>query len=346
MKSAPLLLPAAALAALLAGCGKSAAPAALADPAAALPPAKVRVVPIAAESLPIFTAVSGTIRPVQHAAIAAKVMGVIEELPVTLGQRVRAGDLLAKISAGEITARVAQAQSQLNLVRRDLERERSLLAKGASTADLVRTLEDRAALAQAAVREAEVMLGYATLRAPFDGVVARKLAHAGDLASPGTPLLELEAAAGFQVEAAVPDTLAAALAPGASFAVEMPATGRTFQAALAETSPAGDPHARSLLVKLAVPAGTAVHTGQFARVQIPGTPARALLVPAAALAPLGQMERIFVAGENHRAQLRLVKSGATRGDRVEILAGLSAGERVIVAPPATLREGQALEVQP
>ncbi len=345
MKSASLLLPAAALAALLAGCGKP-APAALADPAAALPPVRVRVATVRAENVPVLTAVSGTIRPVQHAAIAAKVMGTIEELPVTLGQRVRAGDLLAKISAGEIGARVAQAQSQLNLVRRDLERERSLLAKGASTADLVRTLEDRAALAQAAVREAEVMLGYATLRAPFEGVVSRKLAHAGDLASPGSTLLELEAAAGFQVEAAVPDTLAAVLAPGASFAVEIPATGQTFQAALAETSPAGDPHARSLLVKLAVPAGPVVRTGQFARVQIPGTPVRALLAPAAALAPLGQMERIFVAGENHRAQLRLVKSGTARGDRVEILAGLNDGERVIVAPPATLREGQALEVQP
>jgi hypothetical protein len=58
------------------------------------------------------------------------------------------------------------------------------------------------------------------------------------------------------------------------------------------------------------------------------------------------MERVFVAGEGNRAVLRLVKTGATRDGRVEILAGLAANERVVLAPPAGLREGQPLEVQP
>ena len=61
---------------------------------------------------------------------------------------------------------------------------------------------------------------------------------------------------------------------------------------------------------------------------------------------IGQMERVFVVGPNNRAVLRLVKSGATRGDRVEILSGLDDGERVVVAPPAALREGQTLELLP
>jgi multidrug efflux pump subunit AcrA (membrane-fusion protein) len=95
-----------------------------------------------------------------------------------------------------------------------------------------------------------------------------------------------------------------------------------------------------------VPAGTAVRSGQFARVALQGTALRTHLVPAAALSPQGQMERIFVAGENNRAVLRLVKSGAARGDRLEIVAGLTEGERVVVAPPAGLREGQSLEVLP
>lgn len=74
------------------------------------------------------------------------------------------------------------------------------------------------------------------------------------------------------------------------------------------------------------------------------------LAPAAALSTFGQMERVFVVGENNRAVLRLVKSGSLHGptDRqsVEILSGLSENERVIVAPPATLREGQPLEIIP
>lgn len=335
-----LLLPAAVI--LLAGCSRPAG----STPAATLPPVKVRLAVAAAEDLPALTEVTGTIRPVQRAQLAAKVMGAITELPVTLGQRVAAGDLLVRIAAGEITARVAQAQAQFNVARRDLERERDLLGKGASTADMVRGLEDRFALTQAMVREAEVMLGYAEIRAPFAGVVARRLANAGDLASPGFPLLELEGTADFQVEASLPDTLAAGLRPGAVLTVEVPAAGLGFPAPLAEISSAADPQARSVLAKLTVPAGTAVRSGQFVRVQVPGAPVRRLLVPATALSQLGQMERVFVVGEGNRAVLRLVKSGAVREGRVEILAGLDAGERLVAHPPAGLRDGQTLEILP
>ena len=82
------------------------------------------------------------------------------------------------------------------------------------------------------------------------------------------------------------------------------------------------------------------------RATVAGPARRTLLAPAAALTPFGQMERVFVAGGDGRAVLRLVRTGAASADRVEILAGLEAGERVVLAPPATLREGQPLEVQP
>ena len=328
--------------ALLAGCSDRPTP----ETAASLPPAKVRVATLHIEDLPMLTEITGTVRPVQHAMIAAKVMGTIEELPVTLGQRIRAGDLLVKISAGEISARVLQAQSQLNQVQRDLTRERDLLLKGASTSDMVKGLEDRFAMTQAMVREAEVMLGYATVRAPFDGVVARKLAETGDLASPGMPLLEVEGIGNFQIETGIPDSLASRLNVGTLFAVVVPAAGASFEGRLGELSPAADPYAHTVSAKISVPAVVNVRSGQFARVQVPGAPARALLVPAAAVTTYGQMERVFVVGEGDHAVLRLVKTGAARGDRIEILAGLSDGDRIIVNPPAGLREGQPLEIQP
>jgi membrane fusion protein (multidrug efflux system) len=345
----PRLLPVLGAAALLLAAGCTKTPPA-GTTAAPLPSVQVRVENARTENVPVLTEVSATVRPLQRAQIAAKLMGAIEELPVTLGQRVRAGDLVAKIAAGEMAARVAQAQSQLNVARRDLERERALLGKGASTADTVRGLEDRLTLTQAMLREAEVMLGYATIRAPFAGVVARKPANAGDLASPGMILLEIEGTDAFQIEAPVPDSLAATLVPGISLAVEIPAAGLKFQAALAELSSAADPDARSVLARLTVPAGTAARSGQYARVLLPGAPVRAILVPAAALSKFGQMERIFVVGENNRAVLRLVKSGALHGptgqESIEILSGLTGDERVVVAPPAILREGQPLEIAP
>jgi RND family efflux transporter MFP subunit len=342
MKPVRIITPLLAFA-LIAGCSRSEETAA--NAAANLPLARVRVAVAQVENVPSLTEITGTVRPVQRAMIAAKVMGAIEELPVTLGQPVRAGDLLVKISAGEISAKVLQAQSQLNMARRDLERERDLLAKSASTSEMVKGLEDRFTMTQAMVSEAETMLGYATVRAPFDGVVARKLANAGDLSVPGLPLLEIEGTAAFQIEAGVPDSLAAQLAVGTPLVVDVPAAGVAFTGTLVELSSASDAFARNVPAKISVPAGTAVRSGQFARVQVPGAPVRTLLAPAAAVSALGQMERVFVAGEN-RAILRLVKTGATRGDRVEILSGIAEGDRLILNPPVGLREGQGLEVQP
>ncbi len=311
---------------------------------AALPPARVRLAPARLESLPGLTEVTGTIRPAHHARLAAKIMGTVADLPVSLGQPVRSGELLVKISAAEIGARVVQARAQLNLAGRDLGRERDLLAKGASTAETVRGLEDRYTQTEAAWQEAETMQGYTDIRAPFDGVIARKFVQAGDLASPGQPLLEVEGRSGFEVEAAVPESLAATLASGTTLAGE--ADGTAFTGTVSEMSSTADAATRCVDVKLALPADTAVRSGQFVRLQIPGAGVPTLLVPGTAVTRNGQMEYVFLAGTEAQAVLRLVRTGGSRGGGTEILSGLAAGDEVVVNPPAGLREGRLLEVQP
>jgi RND family efflux transporter MFP subunit len=287
---------------------------------------------------------TGTVRSARHAWIAARVMGSIEAMPVVLGQRVRAGDVLLRLSAGEISARLAQTQAQVAYTQRELERERDLLAKGAGTAESVRGLEDRLRLATAARQEAEAMAGYMVLRAPFSGAVSRRLVKAGDLASPGQPLLEIEGDAGLEIEAMVPESTAIKLAVGQR--VPAVADSVRFQADITELAAAADPATRTVEARLAVPAGTAVHSGQFVRLLLPAPTSPNLLVPSPALTAHGQMERVFVVGADGRAILRLVRSGRTEGDRVVILAGLNENERVVIDPPATLREGQPLEALP
>jgi RND family efflux transporter MFP subunit len=328
--------------ALLAGCSKHSADSASAAPA--LPTARVRIAKVAAVDAPVLTEVTGTVRPAQRATLAAKVMGTIAELPATLGQQVAAGDLLVKISAAEISARVAQARSQFNVAQRDLARERDLLAKGASTADMVRGLEDRFAGAEAMVREAETMLGYTELRAPFAGTIVREFVHAGDLAAPGLPLLALEGNGDLQIETGIPDSLASHVKVGDDLLVQTE-TSASLRARVVEISSAADAFARTVTAKLAVAAGAPVRSGQFVRVHVPSNTVRTLLVPAEAVSAAGQLERVFVA-VNNRAELRLVKTGGAHDGHVEILSGLDAGESVIVHAPAGLREGQLLEIAP
>ena len=343
MKSTGHLFAAAVLA-FLAGCGR---PSGAEGAAAAEGPAvRVRVVAAKAESSPALTPLTGVVRPVDRAQLAAKVMGSVEEIPVTLGQAVGRGDVLVRIGAAEIGARVAQARSQANQAGRDLAREKELLPKGASTAEMVSNLEDRYAASLAALHEAEVMQGNAVIRAPFDGVVSRKFVNAGDLASPGMPLLEIEGRAGFEVEAGVPDSLAQGLSVGGELSGVVPVGNLSFRGRIAELSPAADAGSHTVAVKVRVPDGVPVRSGDFARLEVPGAPERGLFVPAAAVSTLGQMERVFVVGDGNRAVLRLVKTGVQRGDRVEILSGVDEAERVVVAPPAGLGEGQALEILP
>lgn len=326
--------------ALTAGCSR---PGPAAAPASG-PAVRVRVAAVEAAEIRHHTEATGTVRPVRRAVLAPQVAGTITELPAALGQAVRAGEVLVRLSSADAQARLTRAEVQLKVARRDLAREKDLLVRSASTAEAVRNLEDRVTGCETMVREAEAQLGYTTLRAAFDGVVARRLVHPGDLASPGQPLLEIEGTADLELEASVPESAAAALVAGAKFDVS--AGGQTFPATLREVSSTADAATRTIGVKLAVPAGAPVRSGQFVRVLIPGDTRPAVLVPAAAVALLGQMERVFVVPESGPVQLRLVRTGARRGAQVEVLAGLAARERVVIAPPADLRDGQPVEVIP
>ncbi len=313
-----------------------------APPAPALPAVAVRTAEVRAVVEPSRTELPGTVRAVERAALAPKVMGTVASLPVALGQSVKHGDTLATLTANEIGARLAQAEAGLGQARRDLEREAGLYAKGASAADTVRSMEDRVRLMEATVAEARTMLTYTTIAAPFDGVITRRLANEGDLASPGVPLLEIENPALQRVEVEVPDSLAA-VAVGTAVPIRINTLEFTGQ--VAEVSPALDPVSRTFLAKIDLPPGAAVRSGQFARVAWPTGEGRMLLVPSSAVTTFGQMERVFVVSAN-RALLRLVKIGARHGADIEILSGLATGERIVADPAAPLRDGQSVEVKP
>jgi RND family efflux transporter MFP subunit len=328
---------------LLAACDRHAAPP-IAD--VALPAIPVQVAIAQRENVPVILETSGTVRAVQRATLAAKIGGSIERLSLALGQHVQAGEVLLTLSAAELSARVAQARAQLTQVERELARERTLESTGAGTIETVRALEDRLTQTRAALREAETMLSYTTIHAPFDGTVARKFVETGDFATPGSPLLQLDGRDAFEIEVGLPESAGAGIGIGSLLDVTIPATATHFRAKVVELSSAADFAARATTAKLAVPKGSLVRPGQFARIALPVASASVLLVPVSAVTSIGQMERLFTVDERNRTALRLVKTGAIRGDRVEIVSGLDAGDRVVIAPPAALRDGQPVDVAP
>jgi membrane fusion protein, multidrug efflux system len=309
------------------------------DPA----PIEVQAYTVSAVESSLQIEVAGTVRSVNQAAIAAKVTGIIEKMPAVLGAHVHAGDLLVQIDAGEISARMTQAKTRLEQAGRNLARERKLLEKNAATPENVKSLEETFRMAEAAYHETQTILGYATITAPFDGVVSKKTANVGDLASPGVPLLHLEDLKKLQVVLSVPEALVLQIAPGENLPVHIPAAGLHLQGFVAQVAPAVDPLSRSATVKIDIEQAPRLQPGQFARVVLPGRTSPTLYVPIAAVHRFGQMETVFVIEENG-IHLRLVRTGAMVDDRMEILAGLEPGETVALHPGPGLIDGRSVRV--
>lgn len=338
----PALAAAGLVAAALTGCHRASESTPTSRPE--LPRATVRVQPATRQALAANEEVVGTVRARTRATLEAKVSGRIEKLPVTLGQAVKAGDLVAQLDAAEIKARVDQAQANLEHAEQDAKRIATLFAQQAATRSELDAIEARRRAAAAGVTEARAMLAYVQVLAPYDGVVTRKWAEAGDLAMPGKPLIDLEDLTALQLLADVPETLAEKLKVGASLGVRIDPLGKELPATIVERAPAADPASRTVAVKLDLPATPGLMPGQFARLIVPLQTGESLRVPAAALVHHGQLDILFVVTNQH-SQLRLVRTGRHIGPDVEILAGLTAGESVVIEGAAVLSDHQPVEVK-
>jgi RND family efflux transporter MFP subunit len=168
------------------------------------------------------------------------------------------------------------------------------------------------------------------------------LAEVGDLAAPGRPLLEIEDRGELRFEADVPEALIGMVNAGDRLEVTIPTIRKTFTGVVAEVSPTAEAASRTFLVKLDLPASSELRAGQFGRAAVPVGEAKSIRIPAAAIVKRGQMEIVFV-NDQGKARLRLVKTGKTFSDGVEILAGLAEGDAVIVTEPARLIDGQPVE---
>ena len=288
--------------------------------------------------------VVGTVQAKQHATLEAKLSGRIDKMPVLLGQAVKAGQLVARLDAAEIKARVEQAEASLQQAERDWKRTSALFDQQAATRSDYEAADSRYRVAKAAVAEAQAMMGYVEILAPFDGVVTKKWADVGDLATPGKPLIGLEDPSMLQLEADVPDAIASRIQQDARLAIRIDSLKGELTGTVREIAPTADPASRTLRVKLDLPQTAGLRSGQFARLVVPVGESSSVRVPTSAVVLRGQLELLFVV-TNQRAQLHLVKTGRTIGDEVEILAGLASGESVVVGGAALLTDGQPVEAK-
>lgn len=310
-----------------------------------LPSVAVRAVSVEAAARPAHEEVVGTVRAKLRAAIEPKVSARIESLLVAPGQAVKAGDLIAQLDAREIQARLDQAMAVREQAARDLDRSRQLLQQKITTQAEFDAAQARERISGGALKEAEAMLAYTKVVAPFEGVITRKLADVGDLAAPGKPIIEMENPRALRFEADVPEALIGNLQLGAKLAVRIGATSPAIEGTVVELAPVADAASRTFLAKLDLPRVEGARSGQFGRVLVPVGETRAIHVPLSALVVRGQLETVFVV-EKQAAHLRIVRTGKRTDGEVALLSGITAGDRVVVEGAGTLRDGQPVTFKP
>ena len=324
----------------------------------------LRTAGVAMETFPVLVGQVGTIRSKNEAQVSSQLMAQVKEIRVQPGQWVQGPEkggvptVLATLDDRTVEAKLRQAQSQVTAIGdgigaaranmakadSDYQRYKNLLQNGATTAQRaqyaktqrdvaakeVARLEAQRKQAQAAEREATVMLSYTVIRAPFTGRVVKKLLDVGDMAAPGQPVFFIDAPSLAEVHAVVSESLLPYLQVGQGIEVSIASLHRTLNGRIREIVPHADSSTRTVLVKITLPASGDLVNGLFARINVPCGSYRALVIPAAAVREVGELYLVDTVDAKGRIQRRFIRPGRTRGRFVEVLSGLKAGEEVVV----------------
>jgi len=293
------------------------------------PPPEGRVLAVQETDIPRDLEVLGAVISPSLAQASAQVSGRVAKIWVEAGSRVKAGDALVSLSAAELAARLNQAQAQLHQAAADYKRYQFLLKEGAASPQEFGAVEARYKSAKAQVAEAAALTGYTVVRAPAAGVVAERKVAVGDLAQPGQPLIALYNPDRLQIEGEVNDSYRDRVKVGGLARVAVPAVQFSADLTLAEVFPISAPGSRTFKVRTAMVQNPALTPGMFARLTLPLGPGRGLLIPKDAVHTVGQLTMVKVVVDN-TAKSRQVKLGRQVGDKVEVLAGLQAGDRVVL----------------
>ncbi|MBM2853329.1 MAG: Efflux transporter periplasmic adaptor subunit [Steroidobacteraceae bacterium] len=311
--------------------------------------APVRVTTVETASAAETLRAIGVVTPADEVRLAFKTGGMIQAIHVEQSDRVRRGQLLATLADDEVAAVVAQAQAIAGKSARDLERGRALLADEVATQEQVEDLETAHSVAAAALRSALFNARHARIEAPRDGVVQRRLAEPDELVAAGQPVLVVgNTGGGWIVRAALSDRDVVRVKAGTPAEVTLDAfPGRKFTATVTEIAAAADPQTGTYELKLAIdPQGERFVQGLVAKVVIADQDARGVsVVPVTALLEAdGRAALVFVVAEGDHAMRVPVQTGRLLGDRIEIVTGLSPGDRVVTEGAAWLNDNDAVRV--
>ncbi|MEZ5560605.1 MAG: efflux RND transporter periplasmic adaptor subunit [Pseudomonadales bacterium] len=294
----------------------------------------------------------GDITAVQDVAVASEVPGKVMEINFESGAPVRAGDVLVRLDAGDDRAQLEALKAELNLAQLEFQRVQKLRGSAAFSQSLLDRTQSQMASLQAQVERQEVLVQRKVVRAPFDGVLGIRQVSLGDIIAPGDPIVRLQSLAPIYVDFTVPERHRGALQPGQTLEVSVAAwPDEVFHGEVIVISPDVDVRSRTLKLRGQLAnEDLRLQPGMFATVHLILSGAEPVLtLPRTAISFFAYGESVFTIQETEgklTVKRQPIKVGRTRGDQVEVLSGLTAGQRVVHTGHMKLRDGQAIVVDP
>ena len=296
------------------------------------------------------TTASGVVEARTSVDVAFQVPGKVVMVGPDEGQPVRAGQVIATLDPTDYRLTVEQASAQADRSARDRDRNRPLLAAGSIAAADMDHLETGARQSAAAAELARKKLGDTRLESPMAGIIARRTIEVGATAAPGQPVFTIVDLDPVRVRVGVPEADVGRVRVGEPATVRVPSLGGSFAGRVSLIGVAADPATRSFAVEVSVPnPSLRLRAGMVAEATIttPQT-VNAIVIPTAAVlhdGGVGGTTNVYVVDRDGlRVHARRVTTGDARGDSLEILSGLVAGETVVVAGQQRLRDGARVEV--
>jgi len=331
-----------ALAVLPAGCGNESSGKTAKRPARAH---LVELFEVKPGHLSYTASRAGSLRALREVKIVNEEEGRLTEVAVREGDRVAAGDVLARYDDRILRAQLDKAAATRKQAEVDYERNRQMKAKGFVSDDAVSRAMTVVEIARAEERLLAARVANMTLSAPFDGVVSQRLVEPGNATPRHTHLLSVIDPSKLVTDVTVSELVIPHLGVGDPAQVRIDALGDALhEGRIVRIHPAIDPSSRTGRVEVQldpVPAGA--RAGQFCRVALSTGASERLVVPLSALQRDAQGEYVMVHRKDDTVERRGVASGLRLADRVEVQAGLKPNEHVVVKGFIGLKPGQAVK---
>lgn len=289
------------------------------------------VVEIKTVQVPVRVEVTGQVTAIFQATLSSRIQGTIDSLLVREGTRVSKGQTLIQLDNRDVQADLGRASAEVENARAQLNRMKALIIEDAVSKQEVENATRTFKVAEANRKAALAQLSYTVVKAPFDGVITEKKVEAGELASPGQPLLKMEDSRQLRLEATVAEGDLKSVSLGDKIPILIDALGtQALRGVVSQILPAGDPQTHTFTVKVDLPMTPGLKSGMFGRLQLDKGVTQTMLVPPSAIVERGEMTSVFVVGSDQIGRLRWVKVGRRFDKQREILSGVNVGERVLL----------------